>query len=103
MQKNNKAEIELVDLIFADIDKFLLFCTSIKQASKYLEASILYKDGCLEALSTIAREGKLDSDRIRAIKILSKIEGWEVPTKQVSPAEASLFIKEMTKLIQRIN
>ena len=112
MQKNNQFEIELIDLanlILADHDVFLNACTCIEQVSKYIDTFILLKNECLEALYTIARKGKSDIDRIKAIELISKIEGLEALTQTytkgndinyITPEEVAKFIKEVQKIIQ---
>ena len=53
----------------------------MEKSRKSLKTLILGKNECISILSTIARDGKLDSDRIMAIQQLSKMEGWEAPIK----------------------
>lgn len=81
----------------------------IEQVKKSLKTDILNRERSLILLSTIARESKFDGEKIRAIQLLAKMQGWEAPTKiaetnskgndieRVTPEEAAIFIKEMTK------
>ena len=105
----NKFDIELADLILAEPNSLLDACTCIRQINKYIDAFILYKNCCLEALSTIACEGKSDGDRITAIELISKIEGWEYSNKteqtdsnvnDIKPNEVVKFIKDIERLLK---
>ena len=53
----------------------------VSEAVETVKKAILTRDESLEILSKIAKEGKRDGERTRAITVLAEFQGWKAPVK----------------------